>query len=108
MKDALAAAVADAVGRAEEGAAVERHETHGSWVFVAGRRALKVKKPVVLPFLDYGTLERRRAMCREEVRVNRRLAPGLYRGTVSLVERDGGLAIEADDDAPGARSEERR
>ena len=24
---------------------VERHETHGSWVFVAGDRALKVKKP---------------------------------------------------------------
>jgi aminoglycoside phosphotransferase family enzyme/predicted kinase len=102
MQDALAAAVADAVGRAEDGAAVERHETHGSWVFVAGRRALKVKKPVVLPFLDYGTLERRRAMCREEVRVNRRLAPELYRGTVSLVEHDGGLAIEADDAAPGA------
>jgi uncharacterized protein len=102
MQDALAAAVADAVGRAEEGAAVVRHETHGSWVFVAGRRALKVKKPVVLPFLDYGTLERRRAMCREEVRVNRRLAPELYRGTVSLVERDGGLAIDPDDDAPGA------
>ncbi|MEP6952932.1 MAG: hypothetical protein ABI950_02580, partial [Solirubrobacteraceae bacterium] len=54
---------------------VERHETHASWVFLAGDRALKVKKPVVLPFMDYGTRARRGAMCREEVCVNRRLAP---------------------------------
>ena len=51
------------------------HETHASWVFVAGDRAYKVKKPVALGFLDYSTLERRRSACREEVRVNRELAP---------------------------------
>jgi aminoglycoside phosphotransferase family enzyme len=28
-------------------------------------------------FLDFSTLERRRAVCVEEVRVNRELAPGL-------------------------------
>ena len=81
---------------------VERHDTHGSWVFVAGEHALKVKKPVVLPFMDYGTLERRRAMCREEVRLNRRLAPGLYTGTVGIVRReDGGVSLQSDDEAPG-------
>ena len=70
---------------------------------MAADRALKVKKPVVLAFLDYGTLDRRRAMCREEVRLNRRLAPELYRGTVAVVARaDGGVAIEPDDEAPGA------
>ena len=47
---------------------VEVRETHVSWVFVAGERAYKLKKPVVLDFLDYGTPARRRAMCREEVR----------------------------------------
>ena len=42
-------------------------------------------------------------MCREEVRLNRRLAPELYRGTVAVVAReDGGVAIEPDDEAPGA------
>ena len=50
-------------------------ETHISWVLLAGDRAYKLKKPLRLPFLDYGTLERRREMCREEVRLNRRLAP---------------------------------
>ncbi len=103
MGDAIPAAIADAVSRAEGGAEVACHETHCSWVFVAGARALKVKKPVVLSYLDYGTLERRHAMCREEVRLNRRLAPAVYRGTVSIVARDGGaVAIDPRDDAPGA------
>ena len=30
-------------------------ETHISWVFLAGDRAYKLKKPLVLPFLDYGS-----------------------------------------------------
>lgn len=48
------AAMADP--RAYEGVPddVEIAETHCSWVFLAGGRAYKVKKPVVLPFLDYG------------------------------------------------------
>ncbi|HEX6745163.1 MAG TPA: AAA family ATPase [Solirubrobacteraceae bacterium] len=103
MQDAIPAAVAAALARAEGGAAVACHETHCSWVLVAGDRALKVKKPIVLSYLDYGTLERRHAMCREEVRLNRRLAPALYRGTVSIVARDGGaVALDPYDDAPGA------
>lgn len=102
MQQTVPSAVADALARAQGGRTVECHEMHGSWVFVAGDRALKVKTPVVLPFLDYGTLERRRAMCREEVRVSRRLAPGIYRGTVSEVERGAGPFIDPDDEAPGA------
>jgi aminoglycoside phosphotransferase family enzyme len=103
MRDDLLAALADAVADAEGGVPVERHDTHGSWVFVAGARARKVKKPVVLAFLDHGSLERRRAMCREEVRLNHRLAPELYRGTVSVVAReDGRVAIDPDDEAAGA------
>jgi len=42
-------------------ASVELRETHISWVFLAGNRAYKVKKPVSFPFLDYGSLARRRA-----------------------------------------------
>lgn len=81
---------------------VEVHETHGSWVFVAGEHALKIKRAVRLPFLDYSTLERRRAMCREEVRLNRRLAPRLYLRTVGIVQDPGGgLALTDDDEAPG-------
>ena len=46
---------------------VEVVETHISWVFLAGDRAFKLRKPVVFPFLDYGTAARRREMCEEEV-----------------------------------------
>ena len=57
-------------------------ETHISWVLLAGDDAFKFKKPLRLPFLDYSTIESRRACCLEEVRVNRRLAPTLYRGVL--------------------------
>lgn len=67
-----------AVALASDRANVQLRETHISWVFLAGERAYKLKKPLVLPFLDYGTPARRRRMCGEEVRLNRRLAPGIY------------------------------
>jgi uncharacterized protein len=77
------------------------HETHASWVFLAGGFAYKVKKPVRLAFLDYGTLARRRAACEEEVRVNRELAPGIYLGVRAIVPGRGGLRF-APQDAPQA------
>lgn len=73
--------------------AVEVVETHASWVFRAGDLVYKVKKPVVFPFLDYGTLERRRLMCEEEVRLGRRLAPRLYLGVRPIVRRGDGLEL---------------
>lgn len=53
-------------------------ETHISWVFLAGRFAYKVKKPVNFGFLDFSELNRRQFFCEEELRLNRRLAPKLY------------------------------
>ena len=41
-------------------------ETHMSWVFLAGERAYKLKKPVRFPYLDFSTLARREAACRAE------------------------------------------
>ena len=77
---------------------VEVRETHISLVFLAGDRAYKLKKPLVLPFLDYGTPQRRREMCREEVRLNRRLAPDLYLGVRAVAAGAGGLELAAEDD----------
>lgn len=59
-------------------------ETHISWVLLAGEDAWKVKKPVRLAFVDYGTLAARRFFCAEEVRLNARLAPSLYLGVVPV------------------------
>jgi len=59
-------------------------ETHISWVLLADQHAWKIKKPVKLPFLDYGTLEARRRCCERELRLNSRLAPGLYLGVDNI------------------------
>ena len=59
-------------------------ETHISWVFLTGRFAYKVKKPVKLPFVDFSTLKLRKRFCDEELRVNRRFAPDLYLGVVPI------------------------
>lgn len=69
-------------------------ETHVSWLFFAGKRVYKVKKPVNLGFVDLTTLERREHFCREEVRLNRRLAPEVYLGVVPITrENDGSLRL---------------
>ncbi|MGH2911270.1 MAG: AAA family ATPase [Solirubrobacteraceae bacterium] len=80
---------------------VEVCETHASWVFLAGDLAYKVKKPVQLAFLDYSTLARRHAACREEVRVNRELAPDIYLGVKAIVQVSGGFRFTSED-APEA------
>lgn len=75
-------------------AAVETVETHMSWVFLAEDRAYKLKKPVRYEFLDFSTPEKRREDCRAEVRLNRRLAPGVYLGVTALTLREGELALD--------------
>ncbi len=65
-------------------------ETHASWVLLAGDFAYKIKKPVTLPFLDYGSLEQRESCCRAELELNRRLAAGLYLDVLPI----GGSALQ--------------
>ena len=62
-------------------------ETHISWIVLTGSYAYKIKKPVRFDFLDAATLERRRALCDEELRLNRRLAPDLYVDVLPIVRR---------------------
>ena len=59
-------------------------ETHISCVFLAGERVYKLKKPVVYPFLDFSTLAARERSCRDELRLNRQLAPDVYLGVVEI------------------------
>jgi aminoglycoside phosphotransferase family enzyme/predicted kinase len=74
-------------------ATVELVETHISWVFLAGDRVIKVKRPVQYGFVDYSTLERRRHSCEEEVRLNRRLTDGVYLGTVPITLGPDGFIV---------------
>jgi len=80
---------------------VELLQTHISCILLAGDYAYKIKKPLDLGFLDFSTLEARRHYCEEELRLNRRTAPGLYLEVVAIggseaapVLGGGGAAIE--------------
>ena len=55
-----------------------------SWVFLTEARAYKLKKPVRYAFLDHRTLTSRQRACEEEVRLNRRLAVGVYLGVLPV------------------------
>lgn len=79
------------------GRTVKRINTHAASVFLAGDRALKVKRAVCFPFLDYSTIEKRKTACETELDVNRPFAPELYRGVVAITRAaDGTLAIAGD------------
>ena len=76
---------------------IEAIETHMSWVFLVDGLAYKLKKPVTYPFLDFGTIDARKADCRAELRLNRRLAPGVYLGASRILRApDGGLTLVDD------------
>ena len=72
---------------------VIRRETHMSWVFLAGDRVYKLKKPVRFPYLDFSTIARREAACRAELRLNHRLAPDIYLDVLPLMDTGNGLSI---------------
>jgi aminoglycoside phosphotransferase family enzyme/predicted kinase len=97
----LIAALCDPARYPHPVAQVERLETHISWVLLAGEYAYKIKKPVDLGFLDFSTLAARKRCCEEELRLNRRTAPGLYLAVVAITGSDAdpvldgeGVAIE--------------
>ena len=63
---------------------VRRIDTHAASVFLEGERALKIKRAVRFPYLDYSTLAKRKAACDEEMRINRQFAPQIYRRVVPI------------------------
>ncbi len=82
--------------RSHGGLAVKRIDTHAALVFLAGDRALKLKRAVRYPYLDYSTLDKRHAACLAELAVNRRTAPALYREVMALRRcADGRLFLDA-------------
>jgi aminoglycoside phosphotransferase family enzyme/predicted kinase len=72
------------------GAPVRRIDTHAASVFLAGNRALKIKRAVRFPFLDFSTLEQRKAACEAEIAVNRAFAPALYRRVIPITRTSKG------------------
>lgn len=69
-------------------------ETHISLVFVGADTVWKLKKAVLLAFLDFSTMDARRRFTLRELELNKPAAPELYRDAVPLVRGpDGALAV---------------
>jgi hypothetical protein len=75
---------------------VQRVDTHGAVVFLAGSDVYKVKRAVRFPFMDYSTLEKRRAACEAEIEINRPGAPSIYLDTTPITRSEGTLALEGE------------
>jgi hypothetical protein len=99
MSDDPQQAVLDFLGTpaTHGGAKVTRIDTHAASVFLAGPRALKIKRAVRFPFLDFSTLERRKAACEAELRLNRCYAPAIYKRILPVTRAaDGTLTLGGD------------
>ncbi|MFO1039007.1 MAG: AAA family ATPase [Geminicoccaceae bacterium] len=79
------------------GEPVERVDTHGAVVLLGRERAWKLKRDVRYSFMDFSTLDRRRAAIEAELLLNRRTAPELYLRTFPVTRTQDGLFL----DGPG-------
>ena len=80
---------------------VQKIETHGAIVFLAGDRAYKLKRAVRFEYMDFSTRDRRRTFCEAEIRVNARTAPAIYLGVLAIIRSsDGSLGIVAPENIP--------
>ena len=74
--------------------APEVEETHISWVILCKHDVYKIKKPMVYDFLDFGTLEKRKYFCEQEVLLNNRLTKDIYLGVVPISQTKGNIIID--------------
>ncbi|MBV8702036.1 MAG: AAA family ATPase [Bradyrhizobium sp.] len=81
----------------EQHPCTHRIDTHAASVFLEGARALKIKRAVRFPFLDYSSLAKRKAACEDEIRINRPFAPEIYRRVVPITRAENGsLSLDGD------------
>lgn len=76
------------------GEAIGRVRTHISSVFLTSEFAFKFKRPVDVGFADFRSLESRKHFCEVEVRLNGRLAQGVYLGVLPLFRDPGGFTFD--------------
>ncbi|MCA0920355.1 AAA family ATPase [Pseudooceanicola nanhaiensis] len=72
---------------------VEVIETHGAYIFLCGRTALKLKRAVHYDYMDLSTVEKRHRLLLRELELNRPAAPMLYRDVLPVTEGPEGLSL---------------
>ena len=78
---------------------IELIETHISLVYLTGKYVYKVKKPLKFDFLDFSTIEKRKAACQKELALNRRYAPSMYLETVAICRNGDSFLVGGKGDA---------
>jgi aminoglycoside phosphotransferase family enzyme len=69
-------------------------QTQMSVVFLTDKYVYKIKKPVNLGYLDYTTLEKRKYLCEQEIRLNRRLCTDIYLSVVPVTLETGKMMLD--------------
>ena len=96
MQDSVIAFLTSPSGHPGEGP-VEVVQTHGAMIFLAGDIALKIKRSVHYDYMDLSTLDRREAMLRRELALNKPIAPEIYQDVVPVTRaQDGSLMLDGD------------
>jgi len=86
-----------------------RMTTHISQIFLYADRAVKLKRAIHLPYLDFSTPQLRLAACERELALNRRTAPHLYIAVHRVTrEADGRLILDGTGELVDALVEMRR
>jgi aminoglycoside phosphotransferase family enzyme/predicted kinase len=75
---------------------VELITTHISWVFLAGDRVVKLKRPVAYDFVDQTSLATRHRLCLAELALNRRLTSDVYLSVEPVVATSEGYRLGGD------------
>jgi uncharacterized protein len=89
VQAAVIAFLSDRKSFPDHGASVSRIETHAALVFLTGDRAYKLKRAVKLPYLDFSTLEKRRAAIEREFVINSQTTPELYVSILPITRKGG-------------------
>ncbi len=88
------ALMCDCAAHPDQPRSIELLETHVSWLFLTDHFVYKLKKPVRYDFVDFSTPESRHRACHDEVRLNCRLSPDVYLGTLPITRcNSGGLEL---------------
>ncbi len=82
MSDNAETAQAPVIAHFARGA--RRIDTQGAIVFLEGDEAIKIRRAIRLPFLDYSTLDKRKAAAEAEIALNRPYAPRIYRDAAPI------------------------
>lgn len=72
---------------------VKRFYTHGSYVFLVGDDAYKVKRAISYPYMDYSTIGKRKLACEKKIAVNKRHAPDIYVSAFPVTRDAAGLHL---------------